>query len=125
MRALTYDLETGRTIFRHALTGFLAAAESLSDLDLLDPARCRGWSRLDVIVHVRMGVDELVAPSASPVDSAPTHNAASSNDGPPDDRYDDPVPHILWLRRTAAAYRTPAGAVRHLSDVIGRARATC
>jgi hypothetical protein len=32
------------------------------------------------------------------------------------------VPHILWIRRTAAAYAEPRGALRHLDDVAGTIR---
>lgn len=54
-------------------------------------------------------------------DLGPDHDAASYWADHTDDRDADPVPHILWLRRTAAAYTRPAGAVTHLRDVADAA----
>ncbi len=54
--------------------------------------------------------------------SAPDHDAASHWSDHPADRDVDPVPHILWLRRTASAYGRPSAAVRHLKAVDARVR---
>lgn len=54
------------------------------------------------------------------MDRPPTHDAASYWESFADDD-DDPVPHILWMRRTAAAYNRPSGALRHLRDVAATA----
>ncbi len=94
----------------------------MDDLAALDPARCRGWSRLDVIVHVRLGVEEMAATAAAYTDQTPDHDAASYWTSHPDDRDADPVAHILWLRRTASAYSRPASAVHHLRLVADLAR---
>jgi hypothetical protein len=99
------------------VTDFVEAAESMTDLGLLAPARCTGWSRLDVVVHVRMGLQEMVTGVEEDVDGCPDHDAASYWRSHPDDRDDDPAPHILWLRRTAVAYSRPSAAVRHLRAV--------
>jgi hypothetical protein len=92
------------------------AAASLTDLQLLAPSRCHGWSALEVVVHLRMGLQEMVV-GVAPSDDEPDHDAASYWASHPDDRDDDPVPHILWLRRVASAYGRPSAAVRHLEDV--------
>lgn len=94
----------------------VAAADSLDDLRLLAPSRCHGWSALDVVVHVRMGLEEMVVGLVA-TDDAPDHDAASYWASHPDDRDDDPVPHILWLRRVASAYSRPSAAVTHLKVV--------
>ena len=94
----------------------VSAADALSDLQLLAPSRCHGWSALDVVVHLRMGLQEMVV-GAGPTDDGPDHDAASYWASHPDDRDDDPVPHILWVRRVASAYGRPSAAVSHLKDV--------
>jgi len=96
------------------------ALSSIDDLDLLDASRCRGWSRLDTVVHVRLGLDELLGAWSTRTDVQPTHDAASYWSSHPDDRDDDPVPHVLWLRRTASAYERPTRAVAHLALVTDR-----
>ena len=97
------------------------AAAALDDLELLGASRCHGWSRLDVVVHVRLGLQEMALGALALEDAHPDHDAASYWADHPDDRDADPVPHILWLRRTAAAYTRPARAVTHLRDVADAA----
>jgi len=99
------------------LGDFVAAVRSLDDLQLLAPSRCVGWSRLEVVVHVRMGLEEMAVGTTRRVDAVPDHDAASYWRTHPDDRDDDEVPHILWLRRVASAHSRPSGAVRHLEAV--------
>lgn len=100
---------------------FVDGAASWDDLELLGPSRCHGWSRLDVVVHVRMGLQEMALGTLAHSGEEPDHDAASYWTGHPDDRDDDPVPHILWLRRTAAAYSRPSAAVTHLRDAADAA----
>lgn len=120
MRPLSYDHVTAAGLVREQLAAFVAAAESLSEYDLLGASRCHGWSRLDAVVHVRAGLEEMVGDCAAQVDGPPTHDAASYWKVLTEDD-DDPVPHILWLRRTATAYHRPASALRHLHDVAATA----
>ncbi|MCH8627150.1 maleylpyruvate isomerase N-terminal domain-containing protein [Arsenicicoccus piscis] len=121
MATLNCSLQQAASEFAAQARSFLSAAEGLDERELLDPARCRGWSRLDAVVHVRVGLDEMSAVagvhSRAPID----HDAASYWRTHPDDRDADPVPHILVLRRTASAYQRPASAVRHLTEVVHRA----
>jgi Mycothiol maleylpyruvate isomerase N-terminal domain len=120
MRVLTVSLDEVRQLFVEQAGQFVTACSRLGDLDLLDPSLCRGWSRLDLVVHVRAGLDEMAATAGAHTDRRPTHDAASYWGSHPDDRDDDPVPHVMWLRRTASAYHRPKAAVRHLTDVTRR-----
>jgi hypothetical protein len=92
---------------------FTRAAASLSDWELLAASRLHGWGRVEVVTHVRLGLEELVLGSA-PTGQAPDREAATYWSGHPDDRDDDPVPHVLWLRRVASAHQRPSAAVRLL-----------
>jgi hypothetical protein len=121
VRPLSYDHTTSVALLREQLTAFVDAAESFSEYDLLAASRCHGWSRLDAVVHVRAGLEEMVGDCAAQVDDPPSHDAASYWETFATDRNDDPVPHILWMRRTAAAYNRPSGALKHLRDVAATA----
>jgi hypothetical protein len=121
VRPLAYDHATAVDLLLGQTAAFVAAAESFSEYDLLGAARVHGWSRLDVVVHVRAGLEEMVGVCAAQVDDTPDHDAASYWSSFADDDA-DPVPHILWMRRTAAAYNRPSGALRHLAAVVGTAR---
>lgn len=121
MKALTFPHQQAVACFGEQLTDFVSAVSSQSDLQLFAPSRCHGWSLLDVVVHVRMGLQEMVAGATCYTDVAPDHDAASYWAAHPDDRADDPVRHILWLRRTASAYDRPAAAVAHVKAVAASA----
>ena len=109
MRSLSYDHATAVELLRPELDAFLAAAESFSDYDLLGASRVHGWSRLEVVVPVRAGLEEMVGVCAAQVGAEPDHDAASYwASFAADD--DDGIPHILWMRRTATAYNRPEGA---------------
>lgn len=103
------------------LDAFVAAASSYSEYDLLAASRVHGWSRLEVVVHTRLGLEEMAGVCAMQVDGTPDHDAASYwASFVADD--DDRVPHIMWMRRTATAYNRPDGALRHLDDVADMLR---
>jgi hypothetical protein len=116
VRSLSVDHDAAVELMRAQLDVFVGAAESFSDYDLLDASRVHGWSRLEVVVHTRLGLEEMAAVCAAQVDDEPDHDAASywaSYAADDDDR----VPQIMWMRRTATAYNRPEGALRHLDDV--------
>ena len=117
MRALTFPHEDAAKAVCHQAGEFTAAIGSCDDLKLLGPSRCHGWSLLDVAVHVRLGLEEMVMGTVSTSTKEPDCDAASYWESHPDDRDTDPVPHILWLRRVASAYTRPTGAVQHLTAV--------
>ena len=75
--ALTVDLETGRRAFAESVTSFVRAVDAFSEWDLLDVSRCHGWTRLDVVVHVVAGWEEMLGGFVSPVDGPPTVDAAT------------------------------------------------
>lgn len=118
-------------MFAEQLDDFDAACRELNGIAWLDPSRCRGWSRLDLLVHVRTGLDELAATAGVRTDAAPDHDAASywvplEDNGAAAGTgtgADGEVARTLWLRRTASAYATPAGALAHFADAAARARA--
>jgi hypothetical protein len=108
VRPLSYDHATAVGLLRPQLDAFVAAAESFSDYDLLGASRVHGWSRLEAVVHVRAGLEEMVGVCATQVEAEPDHDAASYwASFAADDN--DAVPQILWMRRTAAAYSRPEG----------------
>jgi uncharacterized protein (TIGR03083 family) len=113
--ALSIDLATARAAFAEQLAAFLAVAEALDDHQLLAASRCHGWAVLDVLVHVRGGLEEMLRGCTAPTDAPPTADAASYWDAA-DAGSADPVDGILWTRRTATAYSRPTRAVRHLRD---------
>jgi hypothetical protein len=117
MRPLSMNHAEARGLFLDQLGDFLDACQGLDDLDLLESSRCRGWSRLELVEHVRIGLAEMAATAAAYTDRAPDHDAATYWARHPDDREVDPVAHVMWLRRTASAYGRPTSAVRRLRDV--------
>jgi hypothetical protein len=117
MRALTFPHGDAAEVVCDQAREFTAAIGRCDDLQLLGSSRCHGWSRLDVVVHVRLGLEEMVMGTASSSTEEPDCDAASYWGSHPDDRDIDPVPHILWLRRVASAYTRPTGAVEHLTTV--------
>ncbi len=123
MTDLTVELEQARPAFLDQLRGFVAAVQYLDDHQLLAASRCHGWAVLDVVVHVRGGLEEMLrgftAPSADPV----TVNAASYWTAWAAADSVDPVNGILWTRRTASAYRRPRSALGHLRDAADAALA--
>ncbi|NYG55894.1 maleylpyruvate isomerase N-terminal domain-containing protein [Nocardioides perillae] len=70
-------LDEGREACAAAVRGFTGAVDDLDELALLGASRCHGWSRLDVVVHLLDGWSELLGALVSPVDAAPTVDAAS------------------------------------------------
>ena len=116
--ALSIDLATARSAFAEQLAGFLAAVEALDDHQLLAASRCHGWAVLDVVVHVRGGLEEMLRGCTAPT-AAPRTADAASYWSAADTGAADPVEAILWTRRTATAYSRPSRAVRHLRDAAG------
>jgi hypothetical protein len=121
MRPLSFDHATAVGLMQEQLDAFVAAARSISEYDLLGRSRVHGWSRLDVVVHCRLGLEEMAGVCAMQVDDPTDHDAASYWASFAEDD-DDQVPHIMWMRRTSAAYNRPEGALRHLDDVAAMLR---
>lgn len=117
MKPYSVPLAEARPAFLAALDVFEEAAGSLDDLTLLGASRVHGWSRLDCLVHVRLGLQEMLAGLAARMDDTPDVDAASYWTAFEDGADVDPVPGILVTRRVAAAYTRPGHAVRHLHEV--------
>ncbi len=141
MDPLSFPLTEARSLFAQQAEQFLDAVSALSELDLLEPSLCRGWARLELVEHVRVGLDEMAAAAGCTTTDTPDRDAASywgdfvtpvqgaSGEGDaPDDadgasgsEADDPVPGIMWLRRTASASARPSGTVERLREATARA----
>lgn len=121
--SLSVSLDTGRTAAVESVDSFLRAVESLTEYELLGPSRCHGWTRLDVVVHVLGGWHEMLMGLASPVDTAPSVDAATYWTAfATQYAGDDPVEVLMAQRRRTAAYAHPASATAHLRDVAAAAR---
>lgn len=114
MRSLSLGLEDARGLFLRQSAEFIDACGKLDDFEMLEASRCRGWSRLEVIEHVRDGLAQMGAAAAAFTDEPPDHDAATYWASHPDDRDADPIAHVMWLRRTASAYRRPTTALYRL-----------
>jgi hypothetical protein len=115
---LTIDPTAARPACAESVRALLRAVDGMSELELLDASRCRGWTRLDVVVHLVGGWQEMLAGMVSPVDGAPTVDSASYWTAFADAFVgDDPVPTLMAQRRRTAAYGRPSAAVEQLGDV--------
>ncbi|QYN31982.1 maleylpyruvate isomerase N-terminal domain-containing protein [Pseudonocardia sp. DSM 110487] len=109
------DHDAGRTGFLDAMKALRAVADGLDDDQLLVGSRCRGWTVGDVLVHVHLGLQEMLLGVVSPTDRAPDIDAASywSTPAGPHSAA-SPVGHVRFVRAMGAAYRSPTGIVAHL-----------
>lgn len=117
-RPCTVSLDESRGAFLEELDRFHDAIRTLDDHALLGPSRAYGWSRLDCLVHVRMGLQELLAGIPARATTPPDTDAASYWTMWETTADADPVPGILMTRRTASAYSRPRHALEHLDQVI-------
>jgi Mycothiol maleylpyruvate isomerase N-terminal domain len=116
------DHARGRDAFVAQLDTFVAATGRLGERQLLATSRCLGWTVADVVVHVHLGLQEMLLGLVSRTDAAPDSDAAAY--------WRAPVPgEGDWLDGTrfvqlmAASYRRPSGAVRHLRPTAEGVRA--
>src|SRR5262245_30422683 len=115
---LTVELEVGRQAFTESAESFLRAVAGLSEHDLLGASRCHGWTRLDVVVHVIGGWQEMLGGMVSVVGDEPTVDAASYWPGFAKlYQDDDPISMLMAQRRRTAAYSRPASACEQLREV--------
>ncbi len=119
MSSLHIDHAVGRDGFLGQVRCFSGAVEELTDRQLLSASRCHGWTALDVVVHVRTGLQEMLGAVVSPTTAPPDRDAASYwVSGEPTAAEPDDVAAILWTRRTSSAYRMPRGALEHLTMAV-------
>lgn len=123
---LSVPHEEGRVAFLAALDHFLGAVEPLDDHALLGASHCWGWTVVDVVTHVRLGLEEVAAclltagaSSAAPDLDAATYWLAQ----PPVDEADE-LAGLLAIRRVASATRVPSTAVTLLRQVVAGVRWT-
>jgi hypothetical protein len=78
------DHDTGRTGFLDGLQALRAVADGLDDDQLLAPSRCRGWTAGDVLVHVHLGLQEMLLGVVSPPTAhrTPTPRATGARAAP-------------------------------------------
>jgi len=124
------DLTIPRAVAQPAcvesIDGLLRAADSFTELELLGGSRCYGWSRMDVLVHVLAGWQEMLGGLVSVVgcDVAPTVDAASywtafaAEYGGSDE-----VAQLMGQRRRTAAFLRPSSLLAQLHDVGAALRA--
>lgn len=108
--------DEARSAFLAELDAFLRVACGLDDSQLLAASRCRGWSTVDVIVHVHLGLQDMLLGIITRADSGPDTDAASywRSTVPTNDTDADRIDGIRFIHRIGAAYRRPVGAVGHL-----------
>jgi hypothetical protein len=116
----------GRTAFLEALDGFLDAVEALDDHALLAATRCWGWTAVDLVTHVRLGLEEVACCllTAGTSDAAPDHDAATYWLSQPPGAAGDEVAGLLTIRRIASATREPRSALVPLRRVTGALRSS-
>ncbi len=99
------------------MRAFLRAVDGLDEHALLGASRCHGWTRLDVVVHVIGGWQEMLTGMVSVVDDAPTVDAASYWPVFMEEYAGDPIGDLMGQRRRTAVYARPESACEHLRDV--------
>jgi uncharacterized protein (TIGR03083 family) len=113
---LTVPHEAGAAAFLAQLTTLVPVASGLDDAQLGAASRCHGWLVADVLVHVHLGLQEMLLGLLDPTDAAPDRDAATywTAEAPRTDPDADALAGARFVRLLAAAYRRPSGAVAHL-----------
>jgi uncharacterized protein (TIGR03083 family) len=109
------DHDEGRAAFLAGLDAFTGCAGGLSDLQLMAASRCTGWTVADVVVHVHLGLQEmllgLLSGTAEPAD---TDAAGYWRTVQPSEDDPDGLGGMRFVRLLSGSYQRPTGAVRHL-----------
>jgi uncharacterized protein (TIGR03083 family) len=108
--------EAGAAAFVGQLGTLVSAASGLDDVDLGAASRCRGWLVGDVLVHVHLGLQEMLLGLLDPSDAEPDRDAATYWTAfvPRLDPAADDLAGARFVRLLAAAYRRPTSLVAHL-----------
>jgi hypothetical protein len=118
----------GQSAYLDALGALVDACTGLDDSDMLATSRCYGWNVGDVLVHVHLGLQEMVLALGVWTDEEPDTDAAGYWQAFPPSPEITPaqIDDIQFVRRTNAAYRRPADLPRHfgitalgLADRVG------
>jgi len=110
------DHEVARTLFLDELDALLQVCEGLDDVDLVAASRCLGWTVGDVLVHVHLGLQDMLLGLVSPTESPADTDAASywRHQIPTNDPEADAFAGMRFVRQLGAAYRKPSGIVGHM-----------
>src|ERR1700744_5388523 len=108
--------DEAKAAFLGELETFLHVASDLDDRELLAASRCQGWNVAEVIVHVHLGLQEMLLGIVTPTDAEPDTDAAGywQSPVPATDTGADQLDAMRFVQRLGAAYRRPTGAVGHL-----------
>jgi uncharacterized protein (TIGR03083 family) len=106
------------------LDAFVSSVTRLTDIDLMATSRCTGWTVGDVVVHVHLGLQEMLLGLVTPTDEVPDTDASAywRSTPPTNDEDGDQVAGMRFVRLLGAAYRRPTGLVRHLLPTVGGVR---
>lgn len=109
--------EVARDAVLDGLRVLLDAAGALDDRSLLAASRCHGWTVADVLVHVHMGLQEMLHGLVTPTTAPPDTDAAGywTVAPPTNDPDADEIAAGRFVRLVSAAYRRPTGLVAHLA----------
>ncbi|GAA1037832.1 hypothetical protein GCM10009557_52290 [Virgisporangium ochraceum] len=122
---MNVDHEQARGSFLDGLDTFTTCVQTLSDLDLMAASRCTGWTAGDVVVHVHLGLQEMLLGLVTLTDENPDTDAASYWQAPlptTDDDADE-LDGMWFVRLLGASYRRPSNAVRHMLPAVAGIRA--
>jgi uncharacterized protein (TIGR03083 family) len=124
-QAMHVGHDEARTAVLAELDAFVSAVRGLSDLELMAAGHCTGWTVGDVVVHVHLGLQEMLLGLVTRTDEdADTDAAGYWRSAPPtNDEDGDQVAGMRFVRLLGAAYRRPAGLVRHLLPTVDGVRA--
>ncbi|MEU4654083.1 maleylpyruvate isomerase N-terminal domain-containing protein [Streptomyces sp. NPDC023723] len=107
-------------LFSRCWAALRTVVDGLPDADFARPSGCTGWLVRDLVCHLVIDAQDVLITLATPVDAAPTRDAATYwevTGAPPTG--DDPLDALTV--RLAAAYRDPGLLKFHLDDVGGAA----
>jgi predicted enzyme related to lactoylglutathione lyase len=117
---LHVEHDMARDAVADGLHALLAAVDGLDDRSLLAASRCHGWSVGDVLVHLHLGLQEMLLGLVTATDAEPDADAASYWTAalPTNDPDADDLAGVRFVRLVASAYRRPAGLVAHLRPTV-------
>jgi Mycothiol maleylpyruvate isomerase N-terminal domain len=122
---MNVDHDGGRTAFLAGLEAFVTCAESLSDVQLMAASRCTGWTVGDVVVHVHLGLQEMLLGLVGLTTEQPETDASSywRITLPTNDDDADQLAGMRFVRLLGASYLRPSNAVRHMLPTVDGIRA--
>lgn len=116
MGAMHVEHRDGQAGFLDQLGVLMDVCAGLDDDQLQAASHCRGWTAGDVLVHVHLGLQEMLLGVVCPTTAEPDTDAAGywRHQVPTNDADADQVAQVRFVRLLSAAYRRPTGLVGHL-----------